>query len=127
MNDAVTLDTFDTVSGVRKPVGPAIAVPSTPGDMTSNGDGTLYLLRNDANAALYELDPKTAAVMKTTSLGALGQGNQALAFWGGSFYAFENDAIYQVDPIKQTAARVGTAPVTITGAGQSTCVPKTPK
>jgi hypothetical protein len=127
MNDAVTLVTFNTVTGVRTPVGPAIAVPSTQGDMTSNGDGTLYLLRNDANAALYEIDPKSAAVIKSELVGALGQGNQALAFWGGAFYAFENDAVFKIEPSTKTAARVATAPVSIAGAGQSTCVPKTPK
>jgi hypothetical protein len=127
MNDAVTLVTFDTRSGVRAPVGPAITIPSTPGDMTSNGDGTLYLLRNDANAALYEIDPKTAALLKTEPIGSLGQGNQALAFWGGAFYAFENDAVYKIDPAQKAAARIGTAPIQIVGAGQSTCVPTLPK
>ena len=47
----------------------------------------------------------------------------ALSFWGGSFYAFENSAIFQYDPIKNTTTAKGNAPLQVTGAGQSTCVP----
>jgi hypothetical protein len=128
MNASVTLVTFDVMTGVRTPVAPAITLPSSPGDMTSNGDGTLYLLRGDAgaNPTLYRLDPKTATVISQDTLTAQGQSNQALAFWGGSFYAFENDAVYQFDPMKKTTTLVATAPASVIGAGQSTCVPKYP-
>jgi hypothetical protein len=118
------LGTFDTSTGTVAVIG-APKVPSTQGDMTSNGDGTLYFLMDDKTLALYELNPSTDAVMQTLKPSAAGGGDQALAFWGGYFYAFENDVVYQFDPKAQTTTKVGTAPLQVTGAGQSTCVPKT--
>jgi hypothetical protein len=93
--------------------------------MTSNGDGTLYVLLSQ-QPTLSEVSPTTGAVLSTAALNAQAGGSQALAFWGGSFYAFENDVIYQYDPAMKTTVSLGNAPILVTGAGQSTCVPKTP-
>lgn len=106
-------------------VGPP-PVPTPRGDMTSSGDGTLFFLLNQTPLTLYKLSPTSGAVLSSATLNAGVGGNQALAFWGGSFYAFENGVIYQYDPVKKTTASLGNAPLQVTGAGQSTCVPKTP-
>lgn len=125
MNGAAGVAKFDIASGQITPVGTA-NIPSTPGDMTSNGDGTLYFLRDVASPTLYQLSPTNASTVASWPISATGGGSQALAFWGGSFYAFENDAISQYDPAKKTTTPLGTAPLKVTGAGQSTCVPKVP-
>ena len=70
--------------------------------------------------------PKDATTLGSWPVSASGGDSQALAFWGGVFYAFENDVIYAYDPAKRTTTSLGNAPLVVTGAGQSTCVPKTP-
>ena len=120
-----SLGTFDTATGAVTIIG-APSVPSTQGDMTTNEDGTLYFLMDDTSIALYEVDPTNASVMKTMKPSATGGGDQALAYWGGSFYAFENNIAYQFDPKAQTTTKLGNAPIQVTGAGQSTCVPTVP-
>jgi hypothetical protein len=117
---------FDIVSGSFNIVGTP-AVPSTGGDMTSNGDGTLYFLQAYTTPhPLFELDPSNAKVLKTYNVNAAGTGSQALAYFGGRFYAFENNIVYEYDPLTNGIKTLGTAPLTVTGAGQSTCVPTVP-
>lgn len=123
MNGAAGVATFDIASGKVSSVGTA-KISSTLGDMTSSGDGNLYFLHDVEAPTLYQLSPKDASTIGSWPISAKGGGSQALAFWGGSFYAFENSAIFQFDPIKKTTTPVGTAPLQVTGAGQSTCVPK---
>jgi hypothetical protein len=101
-----------------------VAVASSAGDMTTNGDGTLYYLMDQATPTLYEIAPTSSAIGKMYTVSADGNGSQALAFWGGSFYAFENSVINRFDPKTGTTTALGTAPLDVTGAGQSTCVPK---
>jgi hypothetical protein len=120
------LASFDIVKGTFKTIGtPAVA--GILGDMTTNGDGTLYFLNDAPTLHLYEINPSSAAIMKTYTIpNASGGGDQALAYFGGRFYAFENDAVYEYDPVANTTKNIGTAPISVTGAGQSTCVPSTP-
>ncbi len=125
LNNASKLSTFDIASGMLSNVGTAGA-GATLGDMTSNGDGTLYFLKDVSTPVLYNLSPTNAATINSSSLQAMGGGSQALAFWGGRFYAFENSTIYEYDPMMKTTKSIGTAPLSVTGAGQSTCVPKVP-
>ena len=125
LSDFGKLATFDIASGALTNVG-TVGVSSTLGDMTSNGDGSLYFLQDVSTPKLYQFSPTDASTMNTSPISASGGGSQALAFWGGSFYAFENSAIYQYDPMLKTTKGIGTAPLQVTGAGQSTCVPKTP-
>ena len=117
---------FDIAKSTFKTIGtPAVA--GILGDMTTNGDGTLYFLNDAPTLRLYEINPTTAAIMKTYTIpNASGGGNQALAYFGGRFYAFENDVVYEYDPVKNTTKNIGTAPISVTGAGQSTCVPSAP-
>jgi hypothetical protein len=117
---------FDTAKSTFTKIGtPSVA--GILGDMTTNGDGTLYFLNDAPTLHLYEINPATAAVMKTYTIpNASGGGDQALAYFGGRFYAFENDAVYEYDPVTNTTKNIGTAPISVTGAGQSTCVPTAP-
>jgi hypothetical protein len=119
------LGKFDLVAGALTVIGQP-NVPSTGGDMTTNGDGTLYFLMDVTMPQLFELDPTNASVLKTYPINAMGGGDQALAFYGGSFYAFENDVISVYDPKAGTTTAGGKAPLMVTGAGQSTCVPLVP-
>ncbi len=123
LNDFAGLARFDTVAGSVSAIG-NVSVAQTLGDMTSNGDGTLYYLNDVFNPVLYNFSPSSAATIKSYAIAANGGGAQALAFWGGSFYAFENSVIYQFDPKQSTTTKLGSAPLTVTGAGQSTCVPQ---
>ena len=125
LNNQSGLSRFDIASGSLTSIG-NVNISSTPGDMTSNGDGTLYFLQDVSSPTLFNLDPKNGNTINSAPISANGGGSQALAFWGGSFYAFENSAIYQYDPGKKTTKPLGTAPLNVTGAGQSTCVPKVP-
>ncbi|MEI9885825.1 MAG: hypothetical protein WDN08_04860 [Rhizomicrobium sp.] len=106
MNGAAGVATFDTASGKVTPVGTA-NIGTAPGDMTSNGDGSLYFLRDVEDPTLHQLSPKDASTIGQWPITAKGGGSQALAFWGGSFYAFENSAIFQFDPIKKTTTPEG--------------------
>jgi hypothetical protein len=117
---------FDIVKGTFTPIGtPSVA--GILGDMTTNGDGTLYFLNDALTLHLYELNPASAAVMKTYTIpNASGGGDQALAYFGGRFYAFEDDVVYEYDPVANTTKSLGNAPISVTGAGQSTCVPTMP-
>jgi hypothetical protein len=120
------LGLFDVAAGTVTSVGPP-PLPGAFGDMTSDGDGTLYFLEDAAKLTLYNMDPTTGSVISKTPIpGATGGGTQALAFWGGSFFAFESNVIHQYDPKAMTTTSLGLAPLQVTGAGQSTCVPKVP-
>jgi hypothetical protein len=119
------LGTFNVATGAVTVVG-QVQVPSALGDMTTNGDGTLYYLMDSNAPTLYEINPSSGAVLSSSAIGAPGGGDQALAFWGGSFYAFEDDVIYQYDVKAATTMSLGNAPLSVTGAGQSTCVPTLP-
>ena len=92
--------------------------------MTSIGDGKLWYLQAYVSPhPLYQIDPATAAVLQTDSVNAPGTGAQALAYFGARFYAFENGIVYEYDPVANTVQKLGPAPLNVTGAGQSTCVP----
>ena len=123
LNNLSALARFDTGSGVVTSLG-SVAVSPTLGDMTSNGDGTLYYLNDVLSPVLYNFSPSNGATLKADTIAATGGGSQALGFWGGSFYAFENSSIYQFDPKQKTTIKLGVAPLQVTGAGQSTCVPQ---
>jgi hypothetical protein len=125
LNDSSKLSSFDIASGTLTPIG-NVGTSATLGDMTSNGDGSLYFLQDVSTPVLYNFSPSDASTVSTNSINATGGGSQALAFWGGRFYAFEDSDINEYDPMMKTTKSIGTAPLQVTGAGQSTCVPKVP-
>jgi len=69
--------------------------------MTTNGDGTLYFLQDASPLSLYEIAPSNASVLNDWTPGATGGGDQALAFYGGSFYLFEDNVVYAFDTATQ--------------------------
>jgi hypothetical protein len=122
-----SLASFDIASGAFNVIGSPV-VGSFFGDMTSNGDGSLYYLQGLVSPhPLYQITPATAMVTRTYQVNAPGTGSQALAYFGGRFYAFESNTVYEYDPVTNAVTTLGTAPLNVTGAGQSTCVPQTPQ
>ena len=122
-----SLGLFDTDAGTFSVVGtPPITNLTQGGDMTSNGDGTPYFVHDVASPVLYDLDPKTAQIIQSYSVAATGGGSEALAYFGGRFYGFWDNNAYSYDTATQTTTSLGLAPIQVTGAGQSTCVPTTP-
>jgi hypothetical protein len=118
------LSRFDVAMGTVTSVG-LVPVPSAAGDMTSPGDGALYFLI-PGPTTIFKIDPSSAGILQTFDAGVQGAINQGFAFWGGSFYLFENGVINRFDPKTQASTSLGMAPITVTGAGQSTCVPMVP-
>jgi hypothetical protein len=116
------LGAFDVSTGVVTHIG-QVALSSTLGDMTTNGDGTLYFLMATASQTLNELDPDSGAVLRTWSTGEDAENSQALAYYGGRFFDFIGNAVFTYDTATSTVSSIGTAPIFVTGAGQSTCVP----
>jgi hypothetical protein len=125
LSNSSKLSSFDIGSGALTTIGTVKPSP-TLGDMTSNGDGTLFFLNDVSTPVLYNFSPTDASTVSSNQIMASGGGSQALAFWGGRFYAFENSDINEYDPMMKTTKSIGTAPLQVTGAGQSTCVPKVP-
>jgi hypothetical protein len=126
MGEPPTLGLFDTKLGTFDVIG-ATGIPgNNGGDMTSNEDGHPYFLEDVTNPVLYELDPQTATIIKSFPINAPGGGSQALAYFGGLFYVFENNLASSFDTVTSTTKSLGVAPIEVTGAGQSTCVPTTP-
>lgn len=102
-------------------------------ELTGTGDGRLFgFCPFNTGSYLSEFDPKTAEVLSTHQLstaGGSGARTWAFAFWGGDFYLFTgpDDApstVTRYDPVAQTETIVATAPVSIVGAGVSTCAPE---
>ena len=125
MDSTPRLALFDTDAGSFAVVGDP-PISNAVGDMTSNGDGTLYFLHDILQPALYEIDPATATILNDYDIAASGGGSQALAYFGGLFYAFEDDNVSSYEIATNTTTSLGIAPINVTGAGQSTCVPTTP-
>jgi hypothetical protein len=120
-----SLAKVDIPSGNLTTIGNAPGSKPAAGDMTSSGDGSLYFLADVEKPVLYQVSTTDGSVLAKMPIAASGGGDQALAFWGGDFYVFEDDTIYQYDPKAMTTTSLGKAPLQVTGAGQSTCVPKT--
>jgi hypothetical protein len=117
------LATFDATSGAVTPVGTAKLAASI-GDMTTDGDGKLYLLIDEDPRTLVQLDPTSAKSLASYEVNSAPVSDQALAYYGGAFYVFEGTLLfrYALATPKQ-AVSLGSAPISVTGAGQSTCVP----
>jgi hypothetical protein len=102
-------------------------------ELTGTGDGRLFgFCPFDTGSYLLEIDPKTANVISSHQLSTAGGGGArtwAFAFWGGDFWLFTgpDDApstVTEYDPVALTETIVATAPVSIVGAGVSTCAPE---
>ena len=125
------LDTIDTTTFVGSVVG-KFSPPQSECELTGTNDGHLYgFCPSKGSSTLIEIDPKTAAILSTHTLaiGLFGMSyDYAFAFWGGLFWFFlsNNGALSTVteyDPVTKIETNVATAPITIVGAGVSTCAP----
>ena len=125
LDDSGNLAAFNPTTGVRTAITTLAGLTSSLGDMTSNGDGHLYFVHDVAAQRLYEIVPTTGAVVNSWLTTEVGGNSEALAFYGGLFYDFLGSAAYTFDTSTSTAQSVGNAPLEVTGAGQSTCVPMT--
>jgi len=123
VDDSGRLASFDTVSGARTLITSLSGLSSALGDMTSNGDGHLYFIHDVAAQTLYEITPTTGAIVTSWVTGETGGSSEALAYYGGLFYDFLDSDVFTFDPTTKVATSIGTAPLEVTGAGQSTCVP----
>jgi hypothetical protein len=123
MDDTADLAAFNTVTGTLTPVTTVAGLSDSLGDMTSNGDGHLYFIHDVTQQKLFEITPTTGAVVTSWVTGETGGSSEALAFYGGLFYDFLDSAVFTFDATTSVATPIGTAPLEVTGAGQSTCVP----
>ena len=116
------LGSFDTLTGHVTSIG-HLSIQAS-GDMTTNGDGTLYFLEQAVMQTLNQINPTNAAVLASYQTGQ-SLNSQALAYYGGLFYDFVGSSVFTFDTTTKVATSLGTAPLSVTGAGQSTCVPQT--
>jgi hypothetical protein len=101
-------------------------------ELTGTGDGRLFAYcvpMFGTGATLAEIDPLTAQVLSTHALAGNANEAFAFAFWGGDFWIFTapnnvGSTVTEYDPVAQTETDVTTAPLTIVGAGVSTCAPQ---
>ena len=94
-------------------------------DMTTNGDGTLYVTDDSTPAqTLNQVDPTSASLLATYVTGENDSASDgALAYYGGLFFDFVGKKVFTFDTQSMALTPLGTAPLQVTGAGQSTCVP----
>jgi hypothetical protein len=130
-NTTSTTSTLATISFpqlVLSPIGPVAGFP----ELSGLGDGTLWgfipsFVSPSGMTELIRIDPATGNTLETHTYSSLTQmpSSWAMKFWGGSFWLFLGDTIYQVnrntpDTITVAASNTGR---NIVGAGVSTCAP----
>ncbi len=101
-------------------------------ELTGTGDGRLFgFCPFVSGSYVKEFDPATATVLTSHQLSATSgtTGSWAFAFWGGDFWLFTGpglapSTVTKYDPVAQTETTVATAPLSIVGAGVSTCAPE---
>jgi len=124
LDDSARLASFDPATGVRTIIRTLAGFADGVGDMTSDGDGHLYFVHDVTAQRLFEIRPSSGEVVDSWRTTETGGVDEALAFYGGLFYDFLDSNVYTFDPTTGAARSIGTAPLSVTGAGQSTCVPK---
>jgi hypothetical protein len=93
------------------------------GELAGTGDGELWdFVAGDST--LYQLDPTTAQVIKTVPITTAGADEFAMKFWGGSFWIFIDDTVFEVPRSTGVATEVvSNDGYGIVGAGVSDCAP----
>jgi hypothetical protein len=130
-----TLATIDTTTFALSVVAPMPNFVFQP-ELTGSGDGRLFAFSADSfegsGSFIAQIDTTTAAVVASTALPSVTQGNGwAFGFWGGDFWMFtatSQDAtssdVTRYRPSDGTVEVVATLPSLIVGAGVSTCAPQ---
>lgn len=129
------LASLDTTTFQINPVG-SFSPPITGPELTGTGSGQLYgfYAPNDSVPPSFidAIDKTTARIQSSTILpGVTPGGGWAFGFWGGDFYTFTApgglgtpSVVTRYRPSDGTIVQVGGTPVTIVGAGVSTCAPQ---
>jgi hypothetical protein len=102
-------------------------------ELTGTGDGGLWAFvpsdeNPDGKAVLVRLDPASGKTLETYEYPTLSDvsGSWAVKFWGGSFWIFLDQSVYEVPRATPQAIRYVmdyTGDGNIVGAGVSTCAP----
>jgi hypothetical protein len=103
-------------------------------ELTGTGDGSLWGFvpstgSPDDQAVLARLDPTSGATLESyvyPSLSSLGSNSWTVKFWGGSFWIFLDQSVYEVPRATPQTIRYVmdyTGDGDIVGAGVSTCAP----
>jgi len=124
---SLDLATISFPSLVVNPIAPVLLGG---GELAGTGDGELWDFipggGADGEAVLVQLDPATAAVINTFQLPNVDSEGDGFAtkFWGGSFWIFVGNQVFQVPRATGAALQVIAADsYDIVGAGVSTCAP----
>lgn len=100
-------------------------------ELSGTGDGRLFAFcvgTSGSGSTLNEIDKTTGIVLASDTL-VTGRSSDAfaIAFWGGSFWIFTGDGtsttVTEYDPGTKKETTVAVAPISIVGAGVSTCAP----
>jgi len=125
-----TSDDLATISFPSLVLTPIAPVLLGQGELAGTGDGELWDFVPGENleggAVLAQLDPDTAEVIATLPLPNINAAfsSYATKFWGGSFWIFVDNLVYQVPRATGVATLViGDDGYEIVGAGVSTCAP----
>jgi hypothetical protein len=121
LSDTGELGAFNTITGNVTMI--TTESISTSGDMTTNGNGSLYFLQQSTTQTLNQINPTTGAIVQSWTTGLDSENTQALAYYGGLFYDFIGSAVSTYNTSTKAVTSLGNAPLMVTGAGQSTCVP----
>ena len=102
-------------------------------ELTGTGDGRLFAFyRKQGNSPpsyIGEINPNTGQVIGERRFNNVDQGSGwAFAYWGGDFYMFhapgQSTRVTRWRPSDDSVTQVATTPLTIVGAGVSTCAPQ---
>lgn len=124
---SLDLDTLDLAF-----IGAFSQNPGNAIELTPTGSGPLwgyFLNEPGPGGTLVEIDTATAQIVSSIPVN-VGMNSSALAvaWWGGAFYIFTTPGsggseVNRFDPVSMTSTLVATFPLTIVGAGVSTCAP----
>jgi hypothetical protein len=122
-----TSDDLATISFPSLLLTPIAPVSIGGGELAGTGDGELwdFMPNSPEGVILAQLDPATAAVLSIIPLPNVQSGNSfATKFWGGSFWIFVDNQVYQVPRATGVASlAIADDGYEIVGAGVSTCAP----
>jgi hypothetical protein len=124
----VTLATVSFPSLVATPVG---SVSAGFPELSGTGDGALWGfipgdVSSTAQATLVRLDPTNGKMLESFQYPSITEsGSWAMKFWGGSFWIFLNNSVYQVtrDAMTDVKRVIDYRNGSVVGAGVSTCAP----
>jgi len=134
-SNLTTRATLATVAFPSLEVTPIGVVTAGNAELTGTGDGELWGFAPDratseGRSTLVRIDPATGETLESHPYSSLVSSplasiNWAVKFWGGSFWIFFSDSVYQVsrDDLDVIHTALSNTRRFIVGAGVSTCAP----